>query len=289
MAAATLPIMTTAVEPEGPRTVVMQATSGWVFPPLRENWQRRELLYFFARRDIKLKYAQTKLGWLWTFVQPVVMMLVFTLAFRKLGRVATESIPYPVFTFAGLTLWLFISRSIANGAESLIANSQVLTRTACPRLLMPLSSILSGLFDLAITFLILVGFAALYGIYPTWRFALAPLTILLAMTLVLGLSLILSAVNVRHRDVRNLLPLALQLLLFLSPIAYPLNTLGPKWTTVFAFNPLVGVIEAFRWSVVGTPPPTSLELGVSITAAVAFLTGGLAYFSRAERVFADVA
>jgi lipopolysaccharide transport system permease protein len=267
----------------------IEATQGWVLPRLRDAWRRRELVFFFARRDIKLKYAQTMLGWLWTVVQPVGMMLVFTLAFRKLGKVETDSLPYPIFAFSALTFWLFFSRAISNGADSLVANSQILTKTACPRVLMPLSGVVSSLFDLLITFGLLLVFAALYGKFPSWHIALVPGIVLVGSLLVFGLALILSAVNVRHRDVRNLLPLALQLWLFLSPIAYPLHTLGKPWTTLFSLNPLTGFIDGFRWAVVGATAPSMLAVTSSCVATVVAMIVGLLYFARVERLFADVA
>jgi lipopolysaccharide transport system permease protein len=270
--------------------VVIEPSSGWVLPDLKQSWRRRELVYFFALRDIKVKYAQTKLGWLWTIVQPIGIMLVFTLAFQKLGHIATQGVPYPVFVFAGLTFWLFFSRAVANGADSLVANSNILTKTACPRLLIPIAGLLSGLFDLGVTFgLLLVFDTAVYQFYPTWRIALVPLVVLLGVTLALGLTLILSAVNVRHRDVRNAVPLALQLWLFLSPIAYPLTPLGRPWTTLFALNPLVGIVKGFRWCVAATPPPSGFEVAFSVSVTLTLLLVGMAYFGRAERLFADVA
>jgi lipopolysaccharide transport system permease protein len=269
--------------------VRMEPTSGWVLPRLRDSWQRRELVFFFARRDIKIKYAQTMLGWLWTLVQPVGMMLVFTLAFQKLGKIETQGVDYPVFVFAGLTFWLFFSRSVANASDSLVTNAQILTKTSCPRLLMPVSGIVSGLFDLLVTAVLFFGFALLYQEYPTWRLAFLPLVVLVGAAFALGLALLFSAVNVRHRDVRNALPLALQLWLFLSPIAYPLDTLGEPWKTFFALNPLSGIIEAFRWSFLATPLPPPLALAAPGLATVVFLVVGLAYFARAERIFADVA
>jgi len=271
-----------------PPLVVIRPTTGFVLPRLQEVWQQRELLLFFARRDIKVRYAQTILGWLWTFIQPVGMMLVFTLAFRKLGRVETDGVKYPIYVFSGLTFWIFFSRAVSAGADSLVANAQVLTKTACPRLLMPLSSMAAALFDFAMTFGLLLVFAALYEVYPSWRLALVIPVMAAGVALALGASLVLSAVNIKHRDIRNLLPLALQLLLFMSPIAYAFSTLGKPWTTLFQLNPLTGIVLAFRWTVVNAPAPSGLALAVSGAASVALLAIGLIYFFRAERMFADV-
>ena len=251
--------------------------------------RRRELLYFLVVRDLKVRYAQTMLGWAWTFVQPIAMMLVFTLAFRKLGHVATEGVPYPVFVFAGLTVWTFFSRAVSSGSDSLLTNAQLLTKTACPRLLMPVSAILSAFVDFLMTFALLMVFDAIYGIVPTWRVLFVIPAVFLTIALSFGMALVLSAINVQHRDIRTLLPLFLQFLLFVSPIAYSLSRLGPKWSVLVALNPLVGIVNLFRWAVQVTPPPTSGQLAVSCGVAASACAFGLVYFARIERMFADVA
>jgi lipopolysaccharide transport system permease protein len=217
------------------------------------------------------------------------MMLVFTLAFRKLGRVETQGAPYPVFVFAGLTLWLFFSRAVSSGADSLVTNAQLLTKTSCPRLLMPVASILSAFVDFVMTFVLLIIFEFLYGKTPTWRIVFVLVALLIAMALAFGMSLVLSAINVEHRDIRALLPLFLQFLLFVSPIAYSLERLGPKWQILVAVNPLVGIVTLFRWAVLATPGPTTTQLALSCSVAVAMVAVGLVYFARIERMFADVA
>jgi lipopolysaccharide transport system permease protein len=271
-----------------PLTVIRPAV-GWARPRIREAWQRRELLLFFAVRDIKVRYAQTALGAVWTVAQPIGLMLIFTFAFRKIARVSTEEVPYPLFVFSALALWTFFSRSVVLSSDSLVANSALLTKTSAPRLLMPVFPIVSGLFDFAVNFVLLLGFAAAYGELPTWRVVFVPVVLAGGCVLALGLGLLLSAVNVRYRDVRQALPFSVQLLLFLSPIAYPLSQLGEPWSTVLAINPLVGLIDAFRWSVVGTAAPGATELLFAICVPLALLVAGAIYFTRVERVFADVA
>lgn len=271
-----------------PVTVIKPA-SGWPLPKMRAVWERRELLYYFVARDIKVRYAQTLLGALWAFLQPLAMMLVFTFAFRKLGRVQTEGIPYPVFAFAGLTFWTFFSRAVLSGADSVASNSAILTKTVLPRVVLPIAAVASALFDFVVTFVLLIGFSAVYGYYPSWRLSLVPACMTVGIGLALGLSLVLSAVNVRYRDVRNVLPMLVQFLLFASPVVYSLTTLGVTWNRLLSLNPVVAVVQGFRWCIVGTAPPTQLAIGATVVGTVLILAAGLVHFGRDERVFADVA
>jgi lipopolysaccharide transport system permease protein len=268
---------------------VIEPTRGAVLPRLREAWHARELLWFLTLRDLKVRYAQTVLGWLWAIVQPLGMTLVFTLAFSKLGDVDTEGVPYPLFALAGLSFWTFFQRAVSTSADSLIINAALVTRTSAPRLLLPLSAIASSLVDLVIAVAVFFVVALSYGQSFGWEIVLFLPTAALGALLATGLGIGLAAVNVRRRDVRNGLPFALQLLLFLSPIAYSLGELGKTGVTLLAFNPLVGVIEAFRWSVLGTPPPGLWTIGISIGITLGLLVVGITYFSRVARDFADVA
>jgi lipopolysaccharide transport system permease protein len=272
-----------------PVTIIRPA-SGWTLPRLGEAWREREILWYFVLRDIKVRYTQTLLGALWAFFQPIGMLLIFTFAFSRLGNVQTEGVPYPVFAFAGLTLWTFFSRGVINAADSLVANAPLLTKSSMPRILLPVAALLSPLFDFAISFVLLVGFAALYGYYPTWRMALAPVATIFGFALAGGLSLVLCAANVQRRDVRNMLPMLVQVLLFLSPVVYSLDTLGKRSSTLLSiFNPLVGIVEAFRWTMLGTTGPSQVAVASSLVWVVGLLVLGLAYFGRVERRFADVA
>jgi len=273
---------------EPPITIIRPA-SGWAAPRVREAWHQRELLYYFVARDLKVRYAQTVLGAFWTFFQPIGMMLVFTFAFRKLGRVSAEGVPYQVFVFAGVTFWSFFSRAVLGGADSLVANAALLTKTALPRLLLPAAAIVSSFADFVVSLVIFIGFASYYGYYPSWRYALLVPVMVIGISLCLGMSLVLASINVRWRDVRNILPMFIQLLLFASPVVYSLSTLGTRWAAVLAVNPIVGIVEGFRWCFVQTGPPShlSIEMSVGITAGLVVL--GVAYFGRVERMFADVA
>jgi lipopolysaccharide transport system permease protein len=266
-----------------PPVVVIEPRSGWAIPSFSELWRYRELLYFLTWRDIKVRYSQTLLGGAWAIVQPLMLMLVFTFAFRRLAKVETGTLAYPVFVLAGLVFWTFFSKAVTTGSDSLITNVQLLTKVYCPRLLIPIATVLSGLVDLCLSLAFFLVFAAAYGYAPSWRLAVLPAALLLGLILAVGVSVLLSAVNVRYRDVRQALPFVVMLLLFLSPIAYPIGS------ELLAVNPLVGIVELFRWSLVGGAGPSPLDLGLAIVVSLALLIVGAAYFSRVERVFADVA
>ena len=257
--------------------------------PIRagELWQYRELFAFLVWRDIKVRYAQTALGAVWMVFQPLASMLVYTFAFSHLARVNIPGTPYPLFALSGLTLWIFVARGVTTGSESLVANIPIVTKTSSPRVLIPLAAVVSVLVDFLIALVLFLVLAAAYGRYPTWRFAFVPVLLLPTFVLVLGLSLFLSATNVRYRDVGQALPFIVQLWFFLSPIAYLLQTPGHSWETVIqAVNPMVGLILAFRWALLATPPPHGL-LAVSIVIAVVMLVAGMLQFARLERTLAD--
>jgi lipopolysaccharide transport system permease protein len=273
---------------EQPVTVIKPG-SGLLPARLAEIWTQRHLLYFFAWRDIKVRYAQTVLGAAWTVFQPLALMLVFTLAFRRIGSVKSDGVNYAVFVLAGLTYWTFFSKAVTQGADSLVINAQLVTKTSCPRILIPLAPLASGFFDFTIALAFYFAFAGWYGYYPTWHIVALIPSVLLGLVFLFGLVLLLSPLNVRFRDVRQALPFLIQIWLFLSPVAYPITTLGPRWSSVLAINPLVGAIEAFRWSLLGTPGPSSTQLLISIGIACVTLVVGLLYFTRAERTIADIA
>lgn len=264
--------------------LVIEPSSGWAIPKLAELWQYRELLYFLTWRDIKVRYSQTVLGGAWAIFQPLMLMLVFTFAFRRLAKIETGSLPYPVFALAGLVFWTFFSKAVTQGSDSLVANAQLLTKVYCPRLLIPVAAVLSGLVDLCLSLAFFLVFAAVYGYEPSWRLVVLPAALLIGLVLAVGASLLLSAINVRYRDVRQALPFLVQLLLFLSPIAYPITS-----ELLSVMNPLVGIIELFRWSLVGAGGPSPLDVGAAVAVASGVMIIGAAYFSRVERVFADVA
>lgn len=264
-------------------TTVIKPKRGFALPNPAELWQYRELVYFLAWRDVKVRYAQTVLGAAWTLFQPLALMLVLTFAFRKLANIQTENVAYPVFALAGLVFWTFFARAVTQGSDSLVANSALLTKIYCPRVLIPIAVIASGLVDFLLGLVLFTGVAATYGYHPTWRFLLLPFLLILGLTLAVGVTLFLSALNVRFRDVRQGLPFLVQLWLFLSPIAYPLHG------GIYAANPLVGIIEGFRWALVGTTTVSSWSLVIAVGEAVVLLLLGVLHFSRVERTFADIA
>jgi homopolymeric O-antigen transport system permease protein len=253
----------------------------------RELWAFRELFVFLVWRDIKVRYAQTALGAAWMVFQPLAMLLVYTFAFGHLARVTVPGVPYPLFALAGLTLWIFVSRGVMLGSDSLIHNIPIVTKTSSPRMLIPLAAVVAVLVDFLIALILFLVIAAAYGRYPTWRFAFVPPLLAVAFFLTLGISLFLSATNVRYRDVGQALPFIVQLWFFLSPIAYLLQTPGHSWETLIqALNPLVGLILAFRWALLATPQPHGLLVASIVIAFGALVAGGI-HFTRLERTLAD--
>jgi lipopolysaccharide transport system permease protein len=274
------PLETTAV------TVIQPTRRNLPMAP-RKFWRYRELFFFHVWRDIKVRYAQTALGAAWMIFQPLAMLLVYTFAFGHLARVTIPGVPYPLFALAGLTLWIFVSRGVVLGSDSLIHNIPIVTKTSSPRMIIPFAAIVAVLVDFVIALVLFLVIAAAYGRYPTWRFAFVPLLLAVAFALTLGISLFLSATNVRYRDVAQALPFIVQLWFFLSPIAYLLQTPGHSWETVIqALNPLVGLILAFRWALLATPPPHGLLIVSVAISGILLLVGGL-HFARLERTLAD--
>lgn len=258
-------------------------------PPLRlqELWAYRELLYFLVWRDVKVRYKQTALGIAWAVVQPLLTMVVFSLFFGRLARVPSEGVPYPIFSYAALLPWTFFAQGLLQSANSLVAGANLIRKVYFPRLVIPLSSVLGGVVDFALAFLILLGMMAYYGIRPTGAILLLPAFLLLTLITGLAAGFWLSALNVQFRDVRYVVPFLTQLWLFATPIAYSSDLLPQPWRTVYGLNPMVGVVEGFRWALLGTNPPAPM-IAVSAVIAVGLLLTGLAYFRRVERTFADV-
>jgi lipopolysaccharide transport system permease protein len=263
-------------------TIIIRPTHGPIPPRIGELWAYRELFAFLVWRDIKVRYAQTVLGATWTVFQPLALMLVYTYAFTQLARINTAPIPYALYALSGLALWTFVSRAVFQGAVSLVNEIALVTKTPSPRILIPLAAVVSMMVDFLITV-----FDFSYGRHPDWRFAFAPVFLFLTFLLTFGLSLLLSAANVRYRDVGQALPFTLQLWFFLSPVAFPLLTPGHSWETYLqGLNPLVGLILAFRWSLLGTPPPHGLFV-LALVMTFGFFVAGVSYFSRADRTIAD--
>lgn len=270
--------------------VVYERKRGWVALDLRELWKYRELLYFLTWRDILVRYKQAIMGIAWAVLQPLLTMIVFTVIFNKaLGiKSPSSSIPYAVFSFTGLLPWQFFSGALSRSGVSLVGNANLLTKVYFPRLVIPISAVLAGLVDLAVSFLVLIGLMAAYGIAPTWSIVCLPLFVVLAFATALAVSLWLSALNVLYRDVQYVIPFLVQLWMFVSPVIYPIDKIpaGPL-RVAFSLNPMAGVIGGFRWALLGQQFPGGY-LWLSTAAVAVLLFGGLFYFKRMERVFADV-
>jgi len=282
----------TAIDsPIGDRFTVYERKRGWAALDLRELWAYRELLFFLTWRDILVRYKQAVLGVAWAILQPLLTMVVFTVVFNRVLGVQSPdaAIPYAVFSFAGLLPWQFFAGALARSGVSLVGNANLLTKVYFPRLVIPLSAVLAGLVDFGISFLVLLGLMAGYGIAPTWYIVFLPLFVLLALATALAVSLWLSALNVLYRDVQYVIPFLVQLWMFVSPVIYPIDQIpeGPL-RVAFALNPMTGVIGGFRWALLGQTFPGGYYLWVSFAVVVVLLVSGLFYFKRMERVFADV-
>jgi lipopolysaccharide transport system permease protein len=270
------------------RWVVIEPPSGWLHLGLRELWEHRELVYFLTWRDIKVRYKQTALGAAWALLQPLSTMIVFSLFFGRLAKVPSEGVPYPLFTLAALVPWTFFSNGLTQSANSVVASQNLVTKIYFPRLAIPIATVLAGALDFALAFVLLLGLMLYYGTPLTPRVLwVIPLT-LLALVAALGVGFWLAALNVQYRDVRYTVPFLTQLWLFATPIAYPSSLLSEPWRTVYGLNPMAGVVEGFRWALLGTGgAPGPMILASSVAACVVAL-GGALYFRRMEQTFADV-
>jgi lipopolysaccharide transport system permease protein len=276
-----------SVKAESP-VVRIAPTRGWAALKLQELWEYRELLYFFVWRDIKVRYKQTLLGVAWAVLQPFFTMVIFSLFFGRLAKVPSDGVPYPIFSFAALIPWMFFANGLNQAANSLVNHSNLINKVYFPRLTIPVAAVLAGLADFIPAFLILIGMMLYFGIYPTATIVWIPLFLLLALVTALGVGIGLAAVNVKYRDVRHTVPFVVQCWLFATPIAYPSSILPQSWRTIYALNPMVGVVEGFRWALLGTETQPGPMIAVSSLAALAVLVGAGLYFRRLERAFADV-
>lgn len=271
-----------------PSKIVIEPNKGWVPLNFNELWRYRELMYFFTWRDIKVRYKQTALGALWAIIQPFMTMVVFSLFFGRLANVPSDGVPYPIFTFTALIPWTFFAYGLSQSSNSLIGSSNLITKVYFPRLLVPVASIFSGLVDFAISFAVLIGMMLYYGFYPTKAMLWLPTFLLLALITALSVGLWLSALNVKYRDIRYAIPFLTQFWLFATPVAYPSSLLSEPWRTIYGLNPMVGVVEGFRWVLLkNSSRPDSLIL-VSAAISVLGLVSGIFYFRRMEKTFADV-
>jgi lipopolysaccharide transport system permease protein len=267
---------------------VIRPSRGWISLNLRDLWEYRELLYFLTWRDIKVRYKQTVLGAAWAIIQPFFTMVVFSLFFGKLAKVPSDDIPYPIFSYAALVPWTFFANGLSQSSTSLVASANLIKKVYFPRLVVPLSSVISGAVDFVLAFVVLLGMMFYFGIVPTWNVVWLPLLLLLALVTSLGVGLWLTAMNVQFRDVRYAVPFLVQAWMFATPIAYPSSLLDEPWRTLYGINPMAGVVEGFRWALLGTETAPGPIVIVSALVAVGLLISGAFYFRRMEKTFADV-
>ena len=262
--------------------------SRWLDLNFRELWQFRELLYFFVWRDIKIRYKQTAIGAAWAVLQPLMTMLVFSLFFGRLAKIPSEGLPYPIFYYSALLPWMYFAGALQNATNSVVEQQRVITRVYFPRLVLPLSAVVSGLLDFAIGFAVFLGMIPLYRVAPGRAIFLFPAFLLLAVATALGVGLWLSALNAIYRDVRYVVPFLIQFWMFASPVAYPSSLVPERWRWLYGLNPMAGVIEGLRWALTGKGQPPSLMLAASAGAIIIVLIGGMVFFRKMEGTIADV-
>jgi lipopolysaccharide transport system permease protein len=276
------------VQAEAVPVLRIEPSEGWVSLKLHELWEYRELLYFLIWRDVKVRYKQTALGAAWAVIQPFFTMVVFSLFFGKLARMPSDGIPYPLFSFAALVPWTFFANGLSKGSNSLVVSANLIRKVYFPRLAVPIASVLGGAVDFMLAFTVLLGMLLWYDRIPTVNALWLPLFLLLAVMTSLGVALWLSALNVRFRDVHYIVPFLTQSWLFLTPIAYPSSLLPEPWRMLYGINPMAGVVEGFRWALLGTATAPGPIVAVSALVALVLLVSGGLYFRRMEKTFADV-
>ena len=267
---------------------IIQPSKGWVSLKLRELWDYRELLYFLVWRDIKVRYKQTALGAAWAILQPFMTMVVFSIFFGKLAKVPSDGIPYPVFSFCALLPWQLFAHALTESSNSLVSNQRLITKVYFPRLVIPLAAVLGGLVDFCIAFVVMLGMMFYYGIVPTAAALTLPLFLVLAIATALAVGLWFSALNVEYRDVRYVMPFLVQFWLFITPIAYSSSLVPEKWRVLYALNPMAGVVEGFRWALLGKTGGVGPMVFISALVVCVLLVAGLIYFRRMEKTFADI-
>jgi lipopolysaccharide transport system permease protein len=272
---------------EQPHTRI-EASKGWISLGLGDLWQYRELVFFLTWRDIKVRYKQTVLGATWAVIQPLLTMLVFTLFFGRLAKVPSDGIPYPLFSYTALLPWQLFAYALTESSNSVVANERLITKVYFPRLVIPLASILAGLVDFVIAFTLVIGMMVWYGVRPTWAVLTLPFFVILTMVTALAVGLWLAALNVQYRDVRYTLTFIVQFWLIASPVAYSSTLVPAQWRPFYGLNPMAGVIEGFRWALLGKAQAPGAILWVSVLVVAVILVGGLYYYRRMEKTFADV-
>lgn len=282
--------------PSGEEVIHLKPSRGWAALNLKDLWRYRELAFFLIWRDVKVRYKQTLLGAAWAIIQPFFTMVVFTVFFNRLAKVPSDNLPYPIFSYTALLPWGLFTKALSDAGRSMVASRSMITKVYFPRLVIPVASVLSGLVDFAIAFLVLLGMMVYYNVLPGGQYHIVPTTavwtlplfLLLALITALGVGLWFSALNVIYRDVNYILPFITQFWLFITPIAYPASMIPAKWQLLYALNPMTGVVEGFRWALLGADTAPGPMLIVSSAIALVVLVSGLFYFRRMERTFADM-
>ena len=271
-----------------PTTVYIKPSRGLAALNLRDLWIYRELVFFMVWRDVKVKYKQTLLGMAWAVVQPVMTMLVFTFVFDRVANLPTDGIPYEVFSFTGLLPWGLFVTALNQGSRSLVAHNNMVTKIYFPRLILPMASVFAGLVDFIIAFVILIGLLIYFQVTPAWQYLWTlPLFLLLALITALGVALWLSAINVKYRDVNHALPFLTQFWLFATPVAYSFSTIPGNWQILLSLNPMTGVVNGFRWALLGSGAGPDITLWISVIISILIFVSGLFYFRSMEKTFAD--
>jgi len=268
--------------------ILIQPGKGFLKLDLCTVWRYRELLYFLVWRDVKVRYKQTAIGVAWAVVQPLLAMTVFTVIFSRFARIPSDGLPYPVFVYAALLPWNYFSQAVSQCARSVVADASLISKVFFPRLIIPLAAILVPTVDFFFSFLVLLGLMAWYGTAPQWAALAMPFLLLLAMSTALAVGLFLSALNVRYRDVGQGIPFLVQIWMYASPVVYSVSLIPERWRPLYGFNPMVGVIEGFRWALLGKAHPDFALMAVTAVLVLVLLVTGLIYFKQMERSFADV-
>ncbi len=279
----------TAISPKSTEEVIyLRPSRGWIHLNLKDLWLYRELIYFLTWRDVKVRYKQTVLGAGWAILQPLINMVVLTIIFGRFANMPTEGIPRPIYTFTALLPWGLFAKALSDAGRSMLANRSMITKIYFPRLIIPLASVMGGMVDFLIQFAILIMMMLYYRYSPNLAVFTLPLFLLLALATALGFGLWLSALNVLYRDVNYILPFLTQLWLLVTPVAYSSRVVPPQWQWLYALNPMVGVVEGFRWALLDAPPPDIQTLAISTLITIIVLVSGMYYFRRMERIFADL-
>ena len=269
-------------------TVVIEPRKGLFDLDLAAVWEYRELLYFLVWRNVKVRYKQTAVGATWVVLQPLLTMVIFTVVFSYLAKIPSDGLPYPIFAYTALLPWTYFSQALGRGGGGLVSNANLISKVYFPRLIIPLASVVTPLVDFGLSFIILLAMMVWYGIAPTWGVLALPFFLLLALMTALAVSLFLSALNVKYRDVGYVIPFVIQFWMYASPVIYPVSMIPERFRLLYSLNPMVGVIEGFRWALLGHTSPDFGVMAVSGIAVIALLFAGIVYFRHMERTFADV-